>query len=240
MALLFNRSFGEGVVPSEWKEAIVTPVFKKGSKSNPSNYRPISLLPILSKVQERLVFNKLYPFLSDLLSEHQSGFRKGDGTHMQLIRLVQSWSSALDASQYVTTVFFDLKKAFDRVWHRGLLAKLAAVGVSGDALLWFKNYLSNRKRVSIGRAVSDCADLHTGVPQGAILSPLLFILYINDITSSSTEDINLFADDTSLSIVDKDPSRLAIRVQTAFDRAIMSEIFLARRAYCHAEQVYHS
>ena len=169
-------------------------------------------------MQERLVFNELYPFLSGLLSDRQSGFRKRDGTSMQLIRLVQTWSAAVDSSNYVATVFFDLKKAFDRVWHRGLLAKLAAAGVSGGALQWITNYLSGRKqRVSVGRDLSAAADLHAGVPQGAILSPLLFILYINDITSSTAEDINLFADDTSLSIIAKDPSSLALRVQHAVD-----------------------
>ena len=218
LACLFNRSFEEGVVPSEWKEAVVTPVFKKGDRTVPTNYRPISLLPIIGKVQERLVFDKLYPFLSSVLSSRQSGFRKGDGTSMQLFRLVQTWSSAIDSSAYVATVFFDLRRAFDRVWHRGLLAKLAANGVSGSALSWFRNYLSHRKQqVSVGRELSVSADLHAGVPQGAILSPLLFITYINDITSSTTEDINLFADDTSLAVSDKDPSRLEHRLQLAID-----------------------
>ena len=110
---------------------MVIPVFKSGDRSLPTNYRPLSLLSIVSKVQERLVFNKLYPFLSPVLSSRQSGFRKEESTVFQLVRLVQSWSELLDSSQYVGAVFFDLKKAFDKVWHAGLLAKLAAVGVSG-------------------------------------------------------------------------------------------------------------
>ena len=124
LASLFNRSFAEGSLPLEWKQALVVPVFKRGDKSLPTNYRPISLLSIVSKVIERLVYNKLYSFLSPSLSTRQSGFRKSDGAEFQLLRLVQRWSELLDKSCYVGTVFFDLRKAFDKVWHRGLIAKL--------------------------------------------------------------------------------------------------------------------
>ena len=121
LAVLFNRSFSDGVFPTAWKSALVIPVFKKGVRSNSGNYRPIALLSIVSKAMERIVYAKLRSFLGPWLNINQSGFRKRDCTVPQLIRLCQQWSEAVDSSHYVGVVFFDLKKAFDRVWHRGLL-----------------------------------------------------------------------------------------------------------------------
>ena len=218
LAALFNRSFTEGVLPSEWKEAVVVSVFKRGNRDQPTTYRPIALLSAVNKVCERVVYQKLYPFLTTYLSIKQSGFRKNDGAVLQLTRLVQQWSEALDSSRYIGVIFFDLKKAFDRVWHTGLIAKLCAAGVSGPALAWLTNYLSNRtQRTKVEGAMSSKVTLDAGVPQGAILSPLLFNLYVNDLVSCSTADVNLFADDTSFFIEDRSPTSLAVRLQDAVD-----------------------
>ena len=194
----------------EWKTATVVPVFKRGDRSKTTNYRPISLLCIVSKVLEKLVSHRLAPFLQPLISSRQSGFQKHDGTVFQLLRLVQRWSEALDASEQVGVIFLDLKKAFDRVWHAGLIAKLHAAGVRGQLLAWLTDFLSNRQqRVRVGSAISDCAGLHAGVPQGAVLSPLLFLLYINDVAESvKSAEVNLFANDTSAYILEKDPSKI--------------------------------
>ena len=113
---LFNKSFDSSKFPSQWKKALVVPIFKKGDKCCPGNYRPISLLPAISKVLERVVHNKLSDFLRSWLTSNQSGFKKSDGTVPQLVRMTQEWSNAVDEGQYVAAVFFDLKKAFDRVW----------------------------------------------------------------------------------------------------------------------------
>ena len=121
LATLFNRSFDSSSFPTDWKLALVVPIFKKGAKDLPGNYRPISLLPILSKVLEKIVHKKIVRFLRPWLSPNQSGFKEADGTSLQLMRIVQEWSTAVDQGKYVGTVFFDLCKAFDRVWHRGLL-----------------------------------------------------------------------------------------------------------------------
>ena len=110
LATLFNRSFSDGVFPAAWKLALVTPVFKKGCMARPNNYRPIALLSVVGKVCEKIVYKKLYHFVSPILSDNQSGFRRKDGTAHQLTRLVHEWSQALDKDQYVGTVFFDLKK----------------------------------------------------------------------------------------------------------------------------------
>ena len=172
----------------------------------------------MGKVCERVVFNQLYHFISPFLSDQQSGFRKKDGTSLQLVRLVQQWSEALDKSKYGGTVFFYLRKAFDRVWHKGLLVKLEAAGVQGSALSWFSSYLSNRRqRTRVADGVSSPSTLMAGVPQGAILSPLLFIIYVNDITQAKSASVNLFADDTSSCVVDSCPNRLSTRLQTSID-----------------------
>ena len=206
--------------PSGWKLAYVTPVFKKGNPSLLTNYRPIALLSAVGKVCERLVYNKLYRFVTPVLSENQSGFRKKDGTAFQLTRLMQEWSHLLDDSHYIGVLFFDLRKAFDKVWHRGLLAKLKACGVTGAALTWFKSYLSNRQQcVKVNQSISSPLQIHAGVPQGAILSPLLFIIYMNDISQAAPKgsSVNLFADDTSLYVNDTCPRQLANELQHAAD-----------------------
>ena len=121
LAELINRSFCDCAFPRAWKKALVIPVFKRGDKSNPTNYRPISLLSAVGKVAERVLFNAVYPFISAQLSDCQSGFRKKDSTPLQLFRLVQQWSEAVDKGCYVGVIFFDLQKALDKVWHAGVL-----------------------------------------------------------------------------------------------------------------------
>ena len=199
LSALFNRSFTEAAFPFAWKHSLAVPVFKRGERNNPSNYRPIALLSVVGKVCERIVFNQLYLFLTPHLVHHQSGFCKKDSTSLPLLRLVQKWSEAVDSSNYVgATFFFYLRKAFDRVWHKGLLAKLEAAGIHGSALSWFESCLSGRLQCTkVDNAVSHPAPVLASVPQGAILSPLLFLVYVNDIPHSSEINTNLFDDDTS-------------------------------------------
>ena len=153
---------------------------------------------------EKIVHAKLSMFLSCYLSDFQSGFKKHDDTTLQLTRIIQQWSEDVDQSRYVRTVLFDLRKAFDRVWHRGLWAEMEQAGVCGSALAGFWSYLLGRRQVvTVDGVLSDFEYLQAGVPQGAILSPLLFSLYMNDISASPESQINLFADDTSLYVVHK-------------------------------------
>ena len=132
--LLFNRSFSECRIPSDWKEALVVPIHKGGPRTIPTNYRPIALLSVVSKVLEKIVHRRLSMFLQPVLSCKQSGFRKQDSTEFQLTRLVQHWSTAMDRSQFVGVLFLDIKKAFDRVYLPGLIYKLQSAGVRGNAL----------------------------------------------------------------------------------------------------------
>ena len=160
------------------------------------------------KVLERLVFKYLYNHLRDnnLLSSLQSGFLPGDSTVNQLSFLYNMFCQALDSGKEVWAVFCNVSKAFDRVWHAGLLAKLHAAGVKGKVHAWFADYLSDRKqRVVLPGAVSDWTYIRAGVPQGSILGPLLFLLYVNDIVNDIGSNIRLFADDTSLFIIVDDP-----------------------------------
>ena len=192
--------------------ANVTPVHKKNEKTLPGNYRPVSLLSTIGKSMERCVHKHLYNFVLDhrLITPFQSGFTKNDSTTNQLIYLYHTFCEAIDNGREVRVVFCDISKAFDRVWHRGLLHKLSSVGFKSKVLSWLSSYLSERRqRVVLNGQASEWTVVEAGVPQGSILGPLLFLLYINDIVNEIRSNIRLFADDTSLYIIVDTPDNAA-------------------------------
>ncbi len=200
---LINLSLSSAKVPNSWKIANVIPLFKKGEKSDTNNYRPVSLLSCVSKILERIVFKHVFNYLRDtqFISRHQSGFQPGDSTVNQLSYLYHIFSEALDKKKDVHIVFCDVRKAFDRVWHKGLLYKLKKAGICGVLLKWFTDYLTERyQQVVIRGQKSEIGIIKAGVPQGSVLGPLLFLIYMNDITNVTHCNMKLFADDTSLFI----------------------------------------
>ena len=201
MCKLFNYCLENTFFPSCWKVANVSPVHKKNEKMFCKNYRPISLLCNISKVFERAIYNIVYTYLTtnSLLNPKNAGFKKGDSTINQLLHITNQILSSMDQGKEVRMVFLDAAKAFDKVWHKGLLFKMKQLGISPDFVNWSSSYLSNRKqRVVINGSSSSLLSVEAGVPQGSILGPLLFLIYVNDITENIKSEINLFADDTSL------------------------------------------
>ena len=201
ISIVSQISLNLGSFPKIWKKANVVPIFKKGEKNCKSNYRPISLLSNVSKVLERLVYNILYEYCvkNKLLSPKNSGFKKGDGAVNQMICLTDKIYKALDSGKNVVMVFLDIQKAFDRVWHKGLLFKLQCLGVGGVLLKWLSDYMSNRcQKVVLNGQGSPTMSTNAGVPQGSILAPLLFLIFMNDIDESIVSDMFIFADDTTL------------------------------------------
>lgn len=201
---LFNKSLQNQSYPETWKLANVIPIFKKDDPSAVSNYRPISLISIMGKVMEKCIYKYVYNFLRDksFFTEHQSGFRSGDSAINQLLTITNDIGKALDSGKEVQVIFLDISKAFDRVWHKGLLYKLKKAGVTGTLLGWFDSYLSDRKqRVMVNGKFSNYKSIKAGVPQGSILGPLLFLIFINDIISDINSIIKLFADDTTIYLV---------------------------------------
>lgn len=199
---VMNLSLMRGIVPIELKIARVLPLFKSGDTMLFSNYRPVSVLPLFSKILERLMYTRLLSFVNkhNILYKFQFGFRKGHSPNLALIYLIDRITSALEKGDYVLGIFLDFSKAFDTVDHQILFKKLEYYGVRGCALDWFKSYLKNREQFVVYNGVSsNKSKISCGVPQGSILGPLLFLIYVNDLADVSEELFSLlFADDSNI------------------------------------------
>ena len=196
---LFNKSLVLGKLPSEWKLSNITPILKSGKPGEVTNYRPISLLSLVSKAFERCVFNKLIPHVSHQLHHLQFGFLKGKSTTAQLLEVLHDIGTKLDKRCQVDTLYLDFSKAFDKVNHKLLLTKLQRFDITGNLLRWLNDYLTDRKqRVTVLGETSQALPVLSGVPQGSILGPLLFLIYVNDLPASVSTKFTtaLFANDT--------------------------------------------
>ena len=200
LVYLFNLSFNSGVFPVSWKGATIVPLHKGGDKTEVSNYRPVSLLPLPGKMIERIVHCRMTTFLDNhnVITEYQGGFRKGFSTAKSIADLTDNLFASMNRGDTSLAVFVDLRKAFDTVDHNILQRKLQCYGIRGRNLSWCKSYLVNREQRTLANGkTSKSNEIVCGVPQGSVLGPLFFILYVNDVQAVIKDaNIQLYADDT--------------------------------------------
>lgn len=197
LSIIFKRSLDEGIFPHEWKTAHITPIYKSGPKHDVENYRPISKLCIFSKIFEKLVYAQLHAAVKIYISDSQHGFQSGRSTTSNLILFTETLLTNMDQRYQTDAIYTDFSKAFDKVNHPTLISKLFKIGIHGDLLRWLKSYISKRSQIVVAAGFkSNRVSVTSGVPQGSILGPLLYTLYINDIDECFKHSkILLFADD---------------------------------------------
>ena len=219
---ILNLSITTGIVPLKLKVAKVVPIYKKNDVHHISNYRPISVLPFFSKILEKVVYSRINDYLHkhNIINPCQYGFQKNVSTEMALIDLHDTVISSLNKKLHTIGIFIDLSKAFDSIDHNILIQKLSMYGIRGIPLLWFKDYLSGRVQyVSFKETLSDPLPISCGIPQGSILGPLLYILYVNDFCyCSNAFKFILFADDTTLLITHENIAQLSHLISVELEK----------------------
>ena len=231
---LCNLSILLSSFPNDCKIAKVIPLYKKGSKTDPKNYRPISLLPLLSKIVEKVIHDQTQQFLTEneMLYRFQSGFRPNYSTDFCLSFLNDKIVKGFDTGLLTGMILIDLQKAFDTINYEILLEKMKVMGFSNHVVNWFKSYLSNRNfHVAIGNSLSCAGELTCGVPQGSILGPLLFLLYVNDMQQAIDCDLFLYADDSCLVFQHKNVRDIEINLNKNF--STLCDWFVDNRLSIH-------
>ena len=201
LSILFTKSLVKGQLPSDWKAAVVVPLHKKGNKKKTENYRPVSLTSIVCKILESIIRDKLLWHMdtNNLFTIHQHGFRNSRSCVTQLLEVLEDWTEILDEGSCLDCIYLDFSKAFDTVPHQRLLNKLHNYGIRGKVRTWIENFLENRSQsVKIGNTRSVKANVISGIPQGSILGPILFLIFINDLPEVVQSTVKLFADDTKI------------------------------------------
>jgi hypothetical protein len=234
---IFNLSLMSGIVPTQLKVAKVIPIFKSGERSSMDNYRPISLLNSFSKLIEKIVAIRVARYLNEnnILSIYQFGFRKNHSTTHALTFFMNQIATAFNEKKSAVGIFCDLRKAFDCCNHPIIIKKLEKYGFTGSALKWFKDYLTKRSQfVNVNGISSNLLDVTIGVPQGSILGPILFLLYINDLSNCSRLIPTLFADDTSLFASNNDINELKNFVNLEFKK--VTDFFRSNKLALHPEK----
>ena len=231
LTVIINKSIDTGFFPSKWKIAKVFSLYKAENRTDPQNYRPISVLPAISKICERVVYDQLYAYLNenDLLTKYQSGFRPLHSTVTALLDITNEWYFNIDKGMTNMAVFLDLAKAFDTVSHTVLLRKLELYGIVGTTIDWFSSYLSNRQQQCIVEgSLSTPQTVTCGVPQGSILGPLLFLIYINYLPQCLIHTKpHMYADDTILSAAST--STIELQLELNQDLLNIKEWLLANK-----------
>ena len=201
LTLIFQKSVEDGRVPDEWKRANITPIYKKGPKCQAENYRPISLTSCVCKILESIIKAQMTAYLDNkkVISDRQHGFVSGRSCLTNLLEVFEDWTKSLDEGYGIDVIYLDYKKAFDTVPHQRLLQKLQLFGFGGDLLRWIESFLTGRTmRVVVNGSSSSWMRVLSGVPQGSVLGPLLFLLYVNDLPDWIKTNIRIFADDTKI------------------------------------------
>ena len=198
--ILFQKSLKESVVPMDWLSACITAIYKKRRKDIPGNYRPISLTSALCKLLESIIKDFIIEHLTrnNLLAEEQHGFVPNRNCITNLLTAIEYWSSSMEGKSF-DLIYTDFSKAFDSVPHARLMNKLKIMGITGEVLGWIKSFLTNRKqRVVVEGEMSSWSDVKSGIPQGSVLGPILFVAFINDLPDCILSTCNMFADDAKV------------------------------------------